>query len=254
VAREEIETVDMLAFSVQALVALLLLLGLLGTVLPFLPGAPLIFAGILLHAWMTDFSPITGQRLLILLGLAIAAQGLEWLGWALGVKWLGGSLWAVLGSLAGAGVCLFFGLPGLLAGLLVGAIAGELLRSGSLMSSLTAGVGVLVGTMLGFFGRIAMTLSMVALFLWWLWPADGPWSHGPRRTLRAPGGGALPGASRSHSLPSPTPVLRLTPLRPHSESRRWGRIRSAFGRVIQCGVGAAGRRSRPTRSRRASLG
>lgn len=160
---------DMLAFSVQALVALLLLLGLVGTVLPFLPGAPLIFAGILLHAWMTDFSPITGQRLLILLGLAIAAQGLEWLGWALGVTWLGGSLWAVLGSLVGAAVCLFFGLPGLLVGLLVGAIAGELLRSGRFAHSLSAGVGVLIGTILGFFGRIAMTLSMVALFLWWLW-------------------------------------------------------------------------------------
>jgi uncharacterized protein YqgC (DUF456 family) len=160
---------DMGALAAQALVALLLLLGLAGVILPFLPGAPLIFGGILLQAWMTNFSPIDGHRLLILAGLAVLAQVLEWLAWVLGVKWLGGSMWAILGAVVGAGVCIFFGLPGLLIGLVVGAVTGEFLRSGKLAHSLTSGFGALVGLILGFLGRVALAFSMVALFLWWLW-------------------------------------------------------------------------------------
>ena len=47
---------DPILIAIHALVACLLLAGLAGSVLPFLPGTPLIFLGALVHALATDFS------------------------------------------------------------------------------------------------------------------------------------------------------------------------------------------------------
>src|SRR5207244_860460 len=51
---------------VDVVVAILMLAGLVGAILPFLPGAPVIFAGPLLYALATDFTPIGAGRLAIL--------------------------------------------------------------------------------------------------------------------------------------------------------------------------------------------
>ena len=76
--------------AAYGLVAILLIAGLLGSILPFLPGTPLILAGTLLYAVVTDFDPIGMGRLLILAGIAALAYGLDYLAGAFGVKKLGG--------------------------------------------------------------------------------------------------------------------------------------------------------------------
>ena len=58
---------------VDVVVAILMLAGLVGAILPFLPGAPLIFAGALLYALATDFTPIGAGRLAILAALGVLA-------------------------------------------------------------------------------------------------------------------------------------------------------------------------------------
>ena len=159
---------DPILIAIHALVACLLLAGLAGSVLPFLPGTPLIFLGALVHALATDFSPITAGRLLVLAGLTALAYLLEYAGGALGAKTFGGSAWAVVGALVGAVVGLFFGSPGLVIGPMLGAVAAELLKSGELRHSLKAGIGALVGLVLGLFARVTLAFAMVGLFLWWL--------------------------------------------------------------------------------------
>src|SRR5207245_2021739 len=62
---------------VDVVVAILMLAGLVGAILPFLPGAPLIFAGALLYALATDFTPIGAGRLAILAALGVLAWALE---------------------------------------------------------------------------------------------------------------------------------------------------------------------------------
>ena len=155
--------------AIHALVACLLLAGLAGAVLPFLPGTPLIFLGALVHALATNFSPISAGRLLVLGGLTVLAYLLEYAGGALGVKKCGGSAWAIVGALVGAVVGVFFGPPGLLIGPVVGAVAGELLKSGELRHSLKAGFGALAGLVFGLLARLALAVTMVGLVLWWLW-------------------------------------------------------------------------------------
>jgi uncharacterized protein len=115
---------------------LIMLVGLLGSVLPGLPGVPLIFASALVYAYVTDFEAV-GALVLVLLGLfALLAFFADFLGTAYGARRFGASNWGtaggaiggLVGALAGA---LFFGvgsLFGLLAGTIGGVFVGEYLR------------------------------------------------------------------------------------------------------------------------------
>jgi uncharacterized protein YqgC (DUF456 family) len=115
---------------------LIMLVGLLGSVLPGLPGVPLIFAAALVYAYVTDFE-VVGALVLVLLGLfALLAFVADFLSTAYGARRFGASNWGTaggaIGGLVGAlGGTLFFGvgaLFGLLAGTIVGVFVGEYLR------------------------------------------------------------------------------------------------------------------------------
>lgn len=115
---------------------LVMLVGLLGSVLPALPGVPLIFASALVYAYLTDFE-IVGTLVLVLLGLfALLAFVADFLGTTYGARRFGASSWGTVGGAVGGLVgalagALFFGV-GALFGLLIGSIggvfAGEYLR------------------------------------------------------------------------------------------------------------------------------
>jgi uncharacterized protein YqgC (DUF456 family) len=143
--------------------------GLAGSVLPFLPGPPLIFAGALVYAFAMNWTPIGIGRLTILGVLAVLAYVLSHVAGALGAKRFGGSWYAVVGAVVGAIVGLVFGPLGLLLGPVIGAGAGEFLRTGDLETSTRSGIGALVGMALGIIANLGVAIAMVALFLWWAW-------------------------------------------------------------------------------------
>jgi len=115
---------------------LVMLLGLLGSVLPGLPGVPLIFAAVLIYAYVTGFE-VVGALVLVLLGLfALLAFVADLLFTAYGARRFGASNWGTIGGSIGGFVgallgALFFGvgaLFGLLVGSVAGVFAGEYLR------------------------------------------------------------------------------------------------------------------------------
>lgn len=154
---------------VHVLVGALLLAGLVGSVVPLLPGAPLILAAALVYAVATDWTPIGVGRLLILAGLGALAYALDWIAGAWGTRTLGGSWWAVAGALLGTLVGLFFGPLGLLLGPLVGAVVAELARTRRLRESVKSGVGAVIGVLAGAVAKLGVALAMTGLFLWWVW-------------------------------------------------------------------------------------
>jgi hypothetical protein len=155
--------------AVSIVVGALFLIGLAGTVVPILPGTPLIFAGALVYAFATDFTPIGAGRLVLLGALAALAYLLHYVAGALGAKKYGGSGWAVAGAVLGAIVGIFFGPIGLVLGPIAGAVGGELMKTGDLPGSLRSGFGTLVGMLAGVVANLALAIVMIALFLWWLW-------------------------------------------------------------------------------------
>jgi uncharacterized protein YqgC (DUF456 family) len=150
--------------------ATLIALGLVGAIVPALPGIPLMFGGIWLIAGVDRYRHL---GLWWLLGIAvIGAIGLtvDLLAGALGAKRVGASPQAVSGALLGTAIGLFFGLPGLLLGPFVGAVLGELAAGNSALRSAHVGVSAWVGLFFGTIIKLVSSLMMVALFgagWWW---------------------------------------------------------------------------------------
>lgn len=155
--------------AAHVLVGVLMIVGLIGSIVPFVPGTPLILAGALIYAFVTDFDVLGLWRLVILAVIAALAWTLQHVAGAVGARRAGGSRHAVIGALAGVAIGLFFPPIGLLVGPLVGAVGGELLRTGNLEHSVRSGLGAFIGTLGGAVAHFALALVMVALFLWWVW-------------------------------------------------------------------------------------
>ena len=154
---------------VDIVVGLLMVAGLVGAVVPVLPGAPLIFAGALLHAFMTDFQTLGVGRLAILAVLALVASVLEHLAGALGARKFGGGRGAMLGAIIGVVVGLAWPPFGLIICPIAGAIIGELIRTRALAPSVRTGMGTALGMIAGVAMHLALGLVMIALFAWWSW-------------------------------------------------------------------------------------
>ena len=146
------------------LATVLVLAGLVGLLLPVLPGPPLVFAGLLIAAWAEDFAYVGTGTLTLLAVLALLTYAVDFAATALGAKRFGASKRAVLGAAVGALVGLFFGLPGILLGPFIGAVIGELTAQRGLGDAGRAGVGATIGLALGVAGKLAIAFSMLGVF------------------------------------------------------------------------------------------
>ncbi len=144
----------------------LMLIGLIGSVLPFIPGSPLILLGAFIYAWYTDFLVVTWGTLVILLLLTVLSQILDYLTSILGAKKFGASRWGMSGAFLGGIIGLFSGgILGILIGPFIGALLLELLHGQDLPASLKIGLGTLVGFLGGAIGKIIIALTMIGIFL-----------------------------------------------------------------------------------------
>lgn len=146
------------------LAACLVLLGLAGTVLPALPGAPLVFAGLLLAAWIDGFQKVGIFPLVILGLLTVLTLVVDVVATALGAKKVGASKSAIVGSAIGTVVGLFFGIPGLLLGPFVGALLGEYSARKNWEQAGKAGLGTWLGIVLGTAVKLSVLFFMLGLF------------------------------------------------------------------------------------------
>lgn len=147
------------------LAASLILTGLAGIALPLLPGAPLLFLGLLVGAWADNFHYVGYGTLAVLAGLTVLTYIIDFLAGILGAKRFGASPRAMLGAGIGAVLGLFMGLPGILLGPFIGAVIGELSARRSLAEAGMSGIGTTIGLVLGVAAKIAIGLTMIGIFL-----------------------------------------------------------------------------------------
>jgi uncharacterized protein len=140
-------------------------IGLVGIVLPALPGTILIFAGLLLAAWADGFTRVGAGTLTVLGVIAAASYGVDFVAAALGVKRLGASTRAMTGAALGTLLGLFLGLPGLILGPFVGAMLGELTMHRDVLRAGRAGIAAWIGFAIGMAVKVALAFSMIAIFL-----------------------------------------------------------------------------------------
>ncbi|HWO43884.1 MAG TPA: DUF456 domain-containing protein [Candidatus Eisenbacteria bacterium] len=140
-------------------------LGLLGLVLPALPGAPLIFAGLLLAAWAEDFTYVGVGTIVLLALLALLSYAADFWATMFGARRFGASKRAMIGAVIGAVVGLFLGFPGVLFGPFIGAVVGELLAQRGFQDATRAGIGATLGLVIGAAVKIALAFSMIGIFV-----------------------------------------------------------------------------------------
>lgn len=142
----------------------LVLVGLAGAVLPALPGLPFVFGGLWALAFATDYTRVGMVTLGILGALLVLGMLLDFVAGSLGAKKFGASPQAVGGSLVGAIVGAFFGLPGLVLGPFIGAVAGELKARSTVGQATVSGIGAWIGLMLGIVAKLVIGLVMIGVF------------------------------------------------------------------------------------------
>ncbi len=162
--------IDVLLVSAWVLAWLLVLIGLAGTLLPALPGTPIMLAGFVLMAWLNEFIRIGFGTLMGLTALTLLAVFLDFLATAEGARRFGAGRAAILGATLGLLVGLFFGIPGMLLGPFAGAVVGHRLGEATLNDSMRAGVGASVGVLVGTAAKVVIGVAMLIWFglAWWL--------------------------------------------------------------------------------------
>ncbi|GGA10549.1 membrane protein [Dyella caseinilytica] len=153
----------MLDAAVYILAIVLILFGLIGAVLPNLPGIPMIFGGIWLAAAVDDYHHISTTWLIILGVLAAFGIAVDFIAASLGAKRVGASSAAIWGASIGTIMGMFLGIPGLILGPFVGALAGELLSSRSVLRSAHVGIGTWLGLLFGALVKLVLSIIMVAV-------------------------------------------------------------------------------------------
>jgi uncharacterized protein YqgC (DUF456 family) len=139
--------------------------GFIGVIAPVLPGAPLVFIGLVLAAWAENFQYVGMWTLIIIAVLLGLTYVVDAIASALGVKKVGASKQAMWGAVIGTTVGVFFGIPGILLGPFIGAVVGELIARRNFMQAGKAGVAAWIGFVVGTLGKLAILFAMVGVFV-----------------------------------------------------------------------------------------
>lgn len=155
--------------------ALLIAVGVAGTVLPALPGTVLVLAGIVLGAWIDGFSRVSGWTVAGVAVLAVLAWATDYVAAALGARRAGASGLALVGAAVGTLAGALTGLVGLLVMPLLGAVLGEAWaqrqrwRSGEAEAAgrqaMRVGLATWVGLLVGTAVKLALVFMMIGVFL-----------------------------------------------------------------------------------------
>lgn len=140
--------------------------GLIGTVLPIVPGTTIILAAAVIHRIMLGAEKsVSWWSIAVLVLFTLLSYALDLASGYFGARRFGATKWGMVGAIFGGIIGLFFAFPGLLIGPVIGAIGGEIIGGKRLVKAGRAGWGTLLGNIAGMVGKLAIGLAMVTWFL-----------------------------------------------------------------------------------------
>jgi uncharacterized protein len=159
----------------QNIVAILLVIvGVIGSILPMLPGTPLVFGGLLLAAWHDNFVHVSITSMVIIGVLALLAWLVDFFASIVTAKKFGASKQAMWGAGIGGLVGILGGVPGLIIGPAIGAVIGELIaqnnaakvvaNNGEKPAGTDSAKVTVVGVAAGLGFVLAMVIKLVLIF------------------------------------------------------------------------------------------
>jgi len=143
---------------------LLIILGIIGCLVPVLPGPPFSFLGIIFLNF-SRFGDFTTAALITLGAIAVAVTILDFIVPVWGTKKFGGSKYGTRGATVGVIIGLFLGPLGIIFGAFIGAFAGEMIFKDDINYAIKASMGSLLGFLTGIGLKLAASLIMTFYFV-----------------------------------------------------------------------------------------
>ncbi|MDF5716132.1 MAG: DUF456 family protein [Rhizonema sp. NSF051] len=156
-----------------------MIVGIVGAVVPAIPGSSLILLAIIVWGFVSGSFLSIKIPLIVTITVLVLGIGIDFLAGYLGAKKAGASKWGQIGSVVGLLLGFFgllptlpFGGPllGILLGPLLGAIVGEFLYQRNFQVAVKAGIGIVAGTLIGNLIQGLLAIAAVAVFLATTWP------------------------------------------------------------------------------------
>ena len=144
---------------------LMVVLGIIGTVLPALPGVVLVFAGIVLAAWIDGFTVISGWTVGVLGVLTVIGFAVDYVAQLMSAQRAGATWQGILGAALGTVAGVFTGLWGLLFMPLAGAAIGEFISHRDALRAGRVGLATWVGLLVGAVLKLAIVFTMTGIFV-----------------------------------------------------------------------------------------
>ena len=144
---------------------MVIFVGIVGAIVPMIPGPPLVLAGAFIYAAFTKFSVVGWKVLLLLTLLAGIGVGLDYAAWAFGAKKMGASRMGVWFGVIGLVAGLFFLPWGIIVGPLVGVGIGEAIAKRKAGPAVKASAGSLAGVLVGVFIKLFICFLMIGIFI-----------------------------------------------------------------------------------------
>jgi len=147
---------------------LLMLVRILGSFLPVLPGPPMSWVGLLL-LYLTKAVPDNWWILAVTFIIAITITILDYVIPAMGTKRFGGSKFGMWGTIIGLLVALFvpiFGPLGIIIWPFIGALVGELLNKANKKTAMKAAFGSFLGFLTGTFMKLVVTVMYTVFYVY----------------------------------------------------------------------------------------
>ncbi|MBD2431501.1 MULTISPECIES: DUF456 domain-containing protein [Fischerella] len=164
---------------IYLLLVALMIVGIIGSVVPALPGASLILIAIIIWGFVKGSFAAISTPLIVTAIVLVLSIGVDLLAGYVGAKQAGASKWGQIGAVIGL-VAGFLGLLptlpvggpllGILFGPLVGAIIAEFIYRRDFILAVKAGIGIVVGTVVGNLIQGVLAIAAVVFFLINTWP------------------------------------------------------------------------------------
>jgi uncharacterized protein YqgC (DUF456 family) len=155
-------TAEMIIGLVLAL--LVMLVGVVGSFLPVIPGTPIILGAAVLHKVVFGSQGASVWVLVVMVILAGLTFVLDYIAGMIGAQKMGATWRGITGAVVGGLLGLFFSIPGIILGPFVGAVALEMAGGREFKPAAKAGLGAVLGLAVGAVGKVAIGVAMVILF------------------------------------------------------------------------------------------
>ncbi|MBW4449364.1 MAG: DUF456 family protein [Spirirestis rafaelensis WJT71-NPBG6] len=161
------------------LLVALMVVGIIGAVVPAIPGSSLILTAIIIWGIISGSFVAIKIPLIVTILVLVLSIGVDFLAGYLGAKQAGASKWGQIGAVVGLLLGFFgllpalpFGGPllGILLGPLLGAIIAEYIYQRNFQLAVKAGIGIVAGTLIGNLIQGILAIAAVGVFLFTTWP------------------------------------------------------------------------------------